>query len=299
MSPHNMPLRSTKKNHKDFVLTLLWAGFALVWAYFALLAPVFSAETTVNGRSFNFEPPTGHCFLNEQEPKDRAAIDALQQIQKPEGDIIWMFADCHELAQLHAGQTDQLKRFGHVMAVQPSGIYQPAATMSRFEFTQNLGRNIPVLDISRVARTAHGRVAPANAPNLRLLHFGLATIDAAAAYAGLLVENNWGRARSLTAGVMALTLIHDTPVAVVLYGPYNELADYRQLRNALRPVVGTFILRNDTESAASRATSIDSDSWGLWLRELSLIDWSGAMLAGLLSLGFATVILVALRHFRS
>ena len=299
MSPHNMRLRSSNRNRKVFLLTLLWGCFALIWAYFALLAPAFGADTTVNGRSFTFEPPAGHCLLNEQEPKDRAAIDGLQQIQKPEGDIIWMFADCHELAQLHAGQTGQLKHFGLVMVVQPNGVYQPAATMTRFEFTQNLGRNIPVLDISRVARTAQGRVAAPNAPNLRLLHFGLATIDAAAAYAGLLVENNWGRARSLTAGVMVLTVIQDMPVAVALYGPYGELADYRQLRNALRPIVGAFILRNDTGSGTSRNTSIESDSWGLWLRELSLIDWSGAMLAGLLSLGFATVILVALRHFRS
>ena len=299
MSPHNMPLRSTKKNRKVFLLAMLWGCCALIWVYFALLAPAFGAETKLNRRSFTFEPPAGHCLLNEQEPKDRAAIEALQQIQKPEGNIIWMFADCHELAQFHAGQTGQLKHYGHVMSVQAGGVYQPAGTMSRFEYTQNLGRNIPALDISRMTRTAQGRVAAANAPNLRLLHFGLATVDAAAAYAGLLVENNWGRARSLTAGVMALTLIDDSPVAVALYGPYNELADYRQLRNALRPIVGAFILRNDTESGAARATSIDSDSWGLWLRELSLIDWSGAMLAGLLSLGFATVILVALRHFRS
>lgn len=299
MGTHNRQSRSAKKNRKLLSLAVLWTCFALIWAYFGLLMPAFGAETMLSGRSIKFEPPAGHCFLNESEPNERRAIEGLKRIQKPEGSTIWMFAECDELALLRAGKSAQLKRYGQVMAVQPRGIFQPALGMSRFEFTQHLGRNIPVLDISRVARTAQGRIAAPNAPDHRLLHFGLATVDAAAAYAGLMIENNWGRGRSVIAGVMALTLIKDLPVAVVLYGPYAELADYRALRTQLRPVVGSFIARNEAGATVPRRTNAESEAWDFWLHRLALIDWSGALLGGLLSIGFATVILVAARRFRS
>lgn len=298
MRTHNKHSRSTKKNRKLFSLAVLWACLALLWAYFVLLAPAFGAETMLSRHSINFKPPTGHCLLNESEPSERKAIEALQQIQKPDGNVIWMFADCDELALLRAGKSVQLKRYGQVMAVQPTGVFQPIPGMSRFEFTQHLGRNIPVLEISRVARNAPGRTAAPQAPSHRLLHFGLATIDAAAAYAGLLVENNLGRARSVTAGVMALTLVKDLPVAVVIYGPYGELADYRALRNQLRPIVGDFIAGNDTSGGAPRLMNAESEAWDISLDSLTRIDWNKALLGGLLSLGFATVIFFAARRSR-
>ena len=299
MGTHNKQWRANKKSRKLFSLALLWASFALLWAYFALLAPAIGAELSLNERSITFEPPAGYCILSDQEPKDLAAIESLRQIQKPDGNILWMFADCNELALLRTGHSSMLNHYGQAMAVHPNGVFQPTPGMSRFEFTQHIGRNIPVLDITRVARTAYGRSAAPNAPNQRLLHFGLTTVDAAAAYAGLLVENNWGSARSLTAGVMALTLVKDMPIAVVLYGPYAELADYRVLRNALRPIVGVFIARNEVDAGAARHSNVESAAWEIWLHELSLINWSGAMFAGFLSLGFATVILIAARRFRS
>jgi len=298
MITHNRRLRNAKRNRRLFSLALIWTGFALLWAYFGLLAPAFGAETKMNGHGITFEPPAGHCFLNENAPNERDAIDALKQIQKPDGNTIWMFADCDELALLRAGQAAALKHYGQVMAVRPSGVFQPDFGMSRFEFTQHIGRNIPVLDISRIVRTAHGRVAAPNAPAHRLLHFGLATIDAAAAYAGLLVENNWGGARTTTAGMMALTLVKEQPVAVVLYGPYGELADYRALRSQLRPIVGHFIARNEPGVSTSRRSNAESEAWEYWLRKLTVIDWNGAMLGALLSIGFATLILVAARRFR-
>lgn len=298
MVTHNRRLRNAKRNRRVFSLALIWTGFALLWAYFGLLAPAHGAEVKVNGRTITFEPPAGHCLLNENAPIEHDAIEALKYIQKPDGNTLWMFADCEELALLRAGQPAALRHYGQVMAVRPSGLFQADFAMSRFEFTQHIGRNIPVLDISRIARTANGRIAAPNAPTHRLLHFGLATIDAAAAYAGLLIENNWGSVRTTTAGVMALTLVKEQPLAVVLYGPYGELADYRTLRTQLRPIVGQFLARNDSAASTLRRSNVEFEAWEFWLRKLAMIDWNGAMLGGLLSIGFATVILVAARRFR-
>ena len=298
MVTHNRRLRNAKRNRRLFSLALIWTGFALLWAYFGLLSPAFGAEAKVNGRAITFELPTGHCLLDENAPLERDAIDALKSIQKPDGNTIWMFADCEELALLRAGQPAALKHYGQVMAVRPSGMFQPDFGMARFEFTQHIGRNIPALDISRIARTAPGRVAAPNAPLHRLLHFGLATIDAAAAYAGLLIETNRASIRSTTAAMMALTLVKDQPIAVVLYGPYGELADYRALRTQLRPLVGRFIAQNESGAGSSRRSNAEFEAWEYWLRKLATIDWNGAMLGVLLSIGFATLILVAARRFR-
>lgn len=298
MVTHNRRLRNAKRNRRLFSLALIWTGFALIWAYFALLAPAFGAETSLNGRSIAFDLPAGTCLMDDNAPIERGAIEALKTMQKPEGNTIWMFADCEELALLRAGQTAALKHYGQVMAVRPNGVFQPDFGMTRFEFTQHIGRNIPVLDISRIARTAYGRVAAPNAPLHRLLHFGLVTIDAAAAYAGMLIENNWGSVRSPTAGMMALTLIKEQPIAVMLYGPYSELADYRALRSQLRPIIGHFIARNDSGVSASRRSNAESEAWEYWLRKIAVVDWNGAMLGALLSVGFATLILITARRFR-
>jgi hypothetical protein len=287
-------LRTANKSRKLFPL-------ALLWTYLALLGPAFGAETMLDGRIIRFEPPVGYCFLNAHNPRERSAIETLSRIQTPDSRLIWMFADCDELSLLRNGRTDRLTRYGQVLAVQPSGLFKPSPGMSRFEFANHLARNIPALDISRITRTAQSRVAAPDAPNQRLLHFGLATIDAAAAYAGLLVEENWGSARSVTAGMMAMTLVKDMPVAIALYSPYSELAAYRALRNELRPVVGNFLARNGSRAdwSAPRTADAGSEDWENWLRRLATIDWNGALASGLLSIGFASIILVAARRFRS
>lgn len=294
MRRHNRNVRPTNRNRQLFPL-------AMLWTYLALLAPAFGAETMVDGRTIRFDPPPGYCLLNEQEPREHDAIQALRQIQKPDSTQLWTFADCGDLAMLRAGKTTRLNRYGQVTAVQQTGVFKPLPGMSRFEFASQLARNLPVLDISRIARSAQGHTAPADAPSYRLLHFGLASIDAAAAYAGLLVEENDSRARAVTAGVMALTLVKDMPVAVTLYAPYSELAAYRGLRNEMRPMLGTFISRNEVRSGSSaqRPTDAGAQAWEKWLHKLAMIDWNNALLSGLLSLGFASVVLVAAYRFRS
>lgn len=294
MRKHNRRLRSAIRNRKLFPL-------AMLWTYLALLAPAHGAEGIVDGRSIKFDPPAGTCLLNEREPRDRDTMQALRQIQKPESTPIWMFADCNDLALLRAGKTTRLNRYGVVAAVQANGVFRPQPGMSRFEFATQLARNLPALDISRIARTAQGFTAPPNAPSYRLLHFGLAATDAAAAYAGLLVEENSGRARAVTAGVMALTLVKDLPMSVTLYAPYSELAAYRSLRNDMRTVLGNFIARNEARagSAAQRTSDAGSEAWDSWLRKLAMIDWSGALMSGLLSLGFASVVLVSAHRYHS
>ena len=294
MGKYNRRVRSANKNRKLFPL-------AMLWTYLTLLAPAFGTEAIVDGRRLKFDPPAGYCLLNEQEPRDRDTMQALRQIQKPDSTPLWMFADCGDLALLRAGKTTRLNRYGQVAAVQATGVFRPQPGMSRFEFASQLARNLPALDISRLARTAQGHTASPDAPSYRLLHFGLAATDAAAAYAGLLVEENGGRARAVTAGVMAMTLVKDLPISVTLYAPYSELSGYRSLRNEMRPVLGSFIARNEVRagSAASRGPDAGSEAWDVWLRKLAMIDWNGALMSGLLSLGFASVVFVAAHRYRS
>lgn len=294
MRKHNRRMRSANKNRKLFPL-------AVLWTYLALLAPAFGVEAMVDGHTIRFDAPNGYCFLSEDEPRDRDIMQALRHIQKPDGTPIWTFADCSDLALLRAGKTTRLNRYGLISAVQATGVFRPQPGMSRFEFASQLGRNLPALDISRIARSAQGRTSPADAPSYRLLHFGLASVDAAAAYAGLLVEENGGRARAVTAGVMAMTLIKDVPVSVTLYAPYSQLAAYRSLRNEMRPILGNFIARNEVRTGLSTPHAVDAgtEAWEVWLRKLAMIDWNGALMSGLLSLGFVSVVLVAARRFRA
>lgn len=294
MRRHNRNLRPAKRNRHLFPL-------AALWTYLALLAPAFGIETVVDGRAIKFEPPAGYCLLNDRDPREGEIIQALRQIQKPDSTQLWTFADCRDLATLRAGKTTRLNRYGQVTAVQQTGVFKPQPGMSRFEFASQLARNLPALDITRIARSAQGHTAPADAPSYRLLHSGLASIDAAAAYAGLLVEENSGSARTVTAGVMAMTLVKDLPVAVTLYAPYSELAAYRGLRNEMRPMLGHFIARNEARagSGAPRRSDAESQAWETWLRNLATIDWSHALASGLLSLGFVSVVLVAAHRYRS
>jgi hypothetical protein len=48
-----------------------------------------------------------------------------------------------------------------------------------------------------------------------------------------------------------------------------------------------------------QAMDAGMEAWEVWLRKLAMIDWNGALMSGLLSLGFVSVILVAARRFRA
>lgn len=282
---------STRDNCAPFALWLLAASWACA-------APLLAAETSVGDRTVKFDPPAGYCFLNERETIERDTIAALKDSQKPEGTLVWMFADCNELAALRGGSIQHLRRYGQVIAIKPHPTFEIGANMSRFDFAQNLGRNIPTLDIARIAAAARGREAAPDAPNHRLLHFGLAAIDAAAAYAGVLIENHAGSDRSVTAGIVALTHIEGLPLAIGLYGPYAELATYRALRNELRPVLGRLIARNDTSATRPRAANRGAEDWESQWHGLAQFDWRTALFSVLLSFGLTTLVVATARRLR-
>jgi hypothetical protein len=140
------------------------------------------------------------------------------------------------------------------------------------------------MDAAGVARELSRRPITQDAPRFNLLHSGLAAVDAAAVYLGLVVEENWGHSRSITAGVTAITLIKDLPMSVTLHGPFSGIS-YPILRTELRPLIGDFITRNEPGAQPFQRTAAtespgSATSW--WSR---LVLFGGAALLVSLLLG--------------
>lgn len=280
--------QSAERNRKLLVLTA-------TWVYLALLSPAFGAEATLDGRTIKFEPPNGYCLLNELTDGERQAIEAMRQLQQPDNELIWMFVPCEQLAALRAGKEGRLEQFGYVTAVQPNGVFRPMRGVSRFEFASKVARTIPPMDAAGVARELSRRPITRDAPRFSLVHSGLAVVDAAAVYLGLVVEENWGRARSITAGVTAITLVRDLPISLTLHGPFSGIS-YPILRTELRPLIGDFITRNEPgvqpfqRTAAAGPERSTASRWG------RIVMFGGATALGSILLG--TMLLLATRRLR-
>jgi hypothetical protein len=280
--------RSTGRNRKLLVLTS-------AWVYLALLSPAIGAEAILNGRTIKFEPPNGYCLLNELTNGERQAVEAMRQLQQPDNELIWMFVRCEQLAALRAGKEGRLEQFGYVTAVQPNGVFRPMRGVSRFEFASKVARTIPPMDAAGVARELSRRPITQNAPRFNLLHSGLAVVDAAAVYLGLVVEENWGRTRTITAGVTAITLVRDLPISLTLHGPFSGIS-YPILRTELRPLISDFITRNEPgvqpfQRIAATEPQRSGASW--WTR---LVLFGSATL--LVSILLGSVLLAAMRRLR-
>jgi hypothetical protein len=280
--------RSTGRNRKLLVLTS-------AWVYLALLSPAIGAEAILNGRTIKFEPPNGYCLLNELTNGERQAVEAMRQLQQPDNELIWMFVPCGQLAALRAGKEGRLEQFGYVTAVQPNGVFRPMRGVSRFEFASKVARTIPPMDAAGVARELSRRPITQNAPRFNLLHSGLAVVDAAAVYLGLVVEENWGRTRTITAGVTAITLVRDLPISLTLHGPFSGIS-YPILRTELRPLISDFITRNEPgvqpfQRIAATEPQRSGASW--WTR---LVLFGSATL--LVSILLGSVLLAAMRRLR-
>lgn len=281
--------RPAERNRKLFIL-------ASAWVYLTLLSPAFGAEATLDGRTLKFEPPNGYCLLNELTDGERQAVEAMRQLQQPDNELIWMFVPCEQLAAIRAGKEQgRLEQFGYVTAVQPNGVFRPMRGVSRFEFASRVARTIPQMDAAGVARELSRRPITQDASRFNLLHSGLAAVDAAAVYLGLVVEENWGHSRSVTAGVTAITLIKDLPMSVTLHGPFSGIS-YPILRTELRPLIGDFITRNEPgvqpfPRTAATESQRSAASW--WSR---LVLFGGATLLVTLLLG--TGLLATMRRLR-
>lgn len=278
--------QSAERNRKFLVLTA-------AWVYLALLSPALGAEANLDGRIIKFEPPNGYCLLNELTDGERQAIEAMRKLQQPDNELIWMFVPCEQLAALRAGKEGRLEQFGYVTAVQPNGIFRRMRGVSRFEFASKVARTIPPMDAAGVARELSRRPITQDAPRFNLLHSGLAVVDAAAVYLGLVVEENWGRSRSITAGVTAITLVKDLPISLTLHGPFSGIS-YPILRTELRPLIGDFITRNEPgvqpfQRTAATEPQRGGASW--WSR---LVLFGGATL--LVSILAGTVLVSALHR---
>lgn len=268
-------------------------ALAFVAAYCALSAAALGAEIHLEGRTIRFDPPAGHCLLNELSAGERDAIDAVRVLLRPDHDMLWMFVPCHQLAALRAGRDGRLDHFGYVSAVQPNGVFRSMRGTSRYEFASRVAKSLPPMDATSITRELSRRgTAPGNA-RFNLLHSGVATMDAAAVYVGSVLEEISGRSRSVTAGLTAITLIEDLPLAVTLHGPFSAMS-HQILRTELRPLIGDFITRNERAPLAPRAA-------GAARRDTWLGDFGrGLVIGGLLSVALAlsAVALISSRRSR-
>lgn len=283
---HKTPRRLARKSRRFTV--------ALGVSYLALLSPALGVETILGERSIAFEPPAGYCLLNELTNGEREIVEAIRRMQGPDHDLLWIFVPCDQIAALREGKSGRLERFGYVTAVQPNGRFRPIHGVSRFEFASRLAKSLPPMDAAAVARELKRHGPRPDAGRFNLLHSGVATMDAAAVYLGSVVEEVWGRSRSVTAGVTAITVVKDLPMSVTLHGPFSGIS-YQILRTELRPLIGDFITRNEpgvqpfqrTAAAPTRASQS-------WISRL----WYNLLVGGFLGAGFVGVILFAARHFR-
>lgn len=271
--------RSPRRATARVLIPLIVASINL-----AVLPPAFGAAMTLAGHTISFEPPEGYCLLNERGGRERDIIRAMRQMQQRDNRLLWMFAPCEQLADLRTGKEERLQRYGHVLAVQPSGILRPLRGASRFEFARKVARWTPLLDVASLSRHLQEPSAAHGGARFKLLHSGIIGVDAAAAYLAAVTEENVGKKRARTAGVTAITVVNELPVSIALHAPFSGMEAYQALRAELKPMLGSFISLNEPGTdpfyvSSAELTSHKSDS--LW-RADAAVDWRRALWQGMI-----------------
>lgn len=282
-------------NFANVVRTIFMVSVALTGT--ACLFESNTVGTRLAGRTIKFNPPAGYCVLDERRPQEREAIETLREIQKPMNHLIWIFADCQELNDMREGRADRVFHYGEVMAIQPEGTLKPVRT-SRFQFAFAVTSTLPRFDQATVTRELNRRTTRLGLSNYEVLHFGHVSTDPSGAYAGIVVAENWGRARSTTAGVVAMTLVRSLPMSIALYGPYSDFRAYETLRTELRPIVGDFITLNEYFAEPFKLTAADRAGEVSWANRIDWIDWESVLLSGLAAAVVPAVLLLLLRIWR-
>ena len=84
-------------------------------ALFILPAAALGGTIRIGGENYDFNPPTGLCFLDpERVAEDRTAFDELD----PGGDrlkLAAVFADCGQLDTWRADPRARVKKFGRIL----------------------------------------------------------------------------------------------------------------------------------------------------------------------------------------
>jgi hypothetical protein len=283
---HKRPRRFKKKSKKFLI--------AFGWIYLAFLTPALGIEAIVEGRTIKFAPPNGYCLLNELTAGEREAIEAMRQMRQPDHDLLWMFVLCDQIAALRDGKEGRLEQFGYVTAVRPNGVYKPGRNVSRFDYASKVAKSLPPIDPAAVARELKKREITPSSSRFNQLYSGVATMDAAAVYLGSVMEEVWGRSRSLTAGVTAITRVKDQPIAVTMHGPFTGIS-YQILRSELRPLIGDVITRNEPGvEPFQKVSGKAATGQGNWLSR----QWQNLAIAGMLSGALAGFALFFARRLR-
>ncbi len=179
--------------------------------------------------------PAGHCPLDAGNPADRDIITLTEQINQGRNDVLGMFADCGELADLRA-EGRPLANYGGFLTPLVAGA--EALDMPRADFLEAIARVFREQDpFAAITAEMRQRVEQANL-SLEvedMAGLGLVHEDDAAVYTGVVQKVVLEDGRSLrVAAITGITLLRGHPISLNLFAPYEDPATVERLLAAQR-----------------------------------------------------------------
>lgn len=174
--------------------------------------------------------PEDYCSLDPGDPIEAEVMRVVEALQQGQNRVLLQLVQCEELAQWRSGELLEFMRFGHVMLPMANGAVQPVP-LDRASFLGEMVNHLPAADdalIEEIRRTANNNEQGFTVEDLQYL--GLLDQDANGLYVGLIGRPAVdGEAGGLQAGLMGMTLVRQTIVAVYFYRPFEDQADFDRL----------------------------------------------------------------------
>ncbi len=189
--------------------------------------------------------PEDYCALDAGNPFEAELIRAVEALQQGQNRVLLQLVQCQELAEWRSGALPEFLRFGHVMLPMANGAVQPVL-LDRASFLGEMANHLPAAEdalIEEIWRAANEYEQSFTVKDLQYL--GLLDQDANGLYVGLIyrpaVE---GEALGLQAGLMGITLVRQTIVAVCFLRPFEDQADFDRLMVLQRAYMERLIAAN-------------------------------------------------------
>ncbi len=265
-------------------------GLALGLAV-AMAASLAAAEKRqFAGQSLELAAPQGFCQLDPAQPRDRIAIQNMEQLQAGRNAVALLFADCGELGDFRAGKLDLIPHGGSILLPLQEGEVVAARGYTREKFLAEATAQFPSMDMAAVKEEVTERIKKAGgsveAAQLEML--GSLRQDETAIYLGFLNRASEANA-SAVLSINAMTLVNLLPVSIVMVSPYAGEATIQDLLDRERRALLDLIAANAATDGSAQA--------GRWLgvdwRSVGAAALTGAVIA---SLAFGLVALIRRRR---
>ncbi|MFA5120725.1 hypothetical protein [Zavarzinia sp.] len=264
----------------------------------ALAGPAAAVQVDVGqGQSLELAPPAGYCALDEARPPEANLIRAMRGAVGETMRVVLAFGDCGELVELRDGKRPLLDHFGQILLVAQGDKVQRIPE-TRANYLAAVAKPMPSATVADIAANGEAQMKAGKPSDRPKPIFAVLGRDELALYIGTTSLQGEGDEKTLVAGLAGVTLVHQIPVNINIFGAYagdkaSGAAALDRLVEQMTAAISDLQFTNDDVDMPAPLPVPSRNEW----RAMGSTALVGAVVGGLLG-GIGALALVWLRRRR-